>query len=325
MRGILEYFFTQQTPLPGSSEGLPYWIFWFLLCIILLLLIFIFLRDKDLRRRINLFLFGAKKKLVKLRLQARLKRECRKKDEFIRNLGKKAWEDKLKIPKGEKTHQELDKLEQNKKDLEQESTDIQSKIERLEADQEKFIQKHKESVSEQETALKPYKDKLQEIKDEEKVLEVKVTERQKELEGVVRGMHTSEEATEDRLEELNKKRDEIDEDIKKLVEKRLGLENERKDHQDKIEAMNKKLELIEEGSKKRIREFHKEIREWKKNKEKILEKIEHVEQKKGPLFVRLGKQADETRKHQQELSVLYSQIDRTNERIAELEQQIKNL
>ena len=92
MRGILEYFFTQQTPLPGSSEGLPYWIFWFLLCIILLLLIFIFLRDKDLRRRISLFLFGAKKKLVKLRLQTRLKRECRKKDEFIKNRNQVLWQ-----------------------------------------------------------------------------------------------------------------------------------------------------------------------------------------------------------------------------------------
>jgi hypothetical protein len=108
MKAILENIFSRQTPAPGSSEGLPYWIFWLLLCFILLLLVFIFLRDKDLRRRINLFLFGAKKKLIKLRLHARLKRECRKKEDLIRDLGKKVWEDKLKIPKGEKT--ELEKI-----------------------------------------------------------------------------------------------------------------------------------------------------------------------------------------------------------------------
>ncbi len=32
-----------------AREGLPYWAFWLLLCIIILLLFFIFLRDKDLR------------------------------------------------------------------------------------------------------------------------------------------------------------------------------------------------------------------------------------------------------------------------------------
>ncbi len=45
-------------------EGIPYWIFWFLLSLILLLLLFIFLRDKDLRRRLSLVLAGAKKRML---------------------------------------------------------------------------------------------------------------------------------------------------------------------------------------------------------------------------------------------------------------------
>ena len=325
MRGILENIFAKQTPPPGSSEGLPYWTFWLLLFVILLLIIFIFLRDKNLRRRINLFFFGAKKKLIKLRLQTRLKRERRKKDEFIRSFGKKIWEEKIKIPMGEKIHQELDKLEQNKQDLERESKDVLSKIKGLEADQEKFIHKNKDSVTEYESDRKLYQEKSSEIKDEERLLEVKVTEKQKELEGVVRGINTSMNKADDRLEELIKLREEMDETIKKLVGKRLDLEKERKDHQEKIDELDKKLKAIEEGGKKRIREFHKEIKEWKRNKEKLLEKIEHVEKKKEPLFVRLGKQTDETRENHQELSVFYSQIDRSNERIGELERQIKNL
>jgi chromosome segregation ATPase len=325
MRGILENIFAKQTPPPGSSEGLPYWTFWLLLFVILLLVVFIFLRDKNLRRRINLFLFGAKKKLIKLRLQTRLKKEHRKKDEFIRSFGKKIWEEKIKIPMGEKIHQELDKLEQNKQDLERETKDVLSKIKGLEADQEKFDHKHKDSVTEFESDRKLYQEKSSEIKDEERLLEIKVTEKQKELEGVIRGINSSMNKADDRLEELTKLREELDETIKKLVGKRLDLEKERKDHQEKIDELDKKLKAIEEGGKKRIREFHKEIKEWKRNKEKLLEKIEHVEKKKDPLFVRLGKQTDETRENHQELSVFYSQIDRSNERIGELEQQIKNL
>ncbi|UCE40506.1 MAG: hypothetical protein JSV17_13775 [Candidatus Aminicenantes bacterium] len=325
MREFLENIFANQTPPPGSSEGLPYWTFWLLLCVIFLLVIFIFLRDKDLRRRINLFLFGAKKKLIKLRLQARLKREYRKKNEITRNLGKKVWEDKLKIPKGEKIYQELDKLEQDKQDLKHESEDVHSKIVGLEADHEKFVQKHTDSLTEQKSAMNPYREKMAEIKDKERLLEVEVTEKQKELEGFIRGINASKNEADDRQEELKKQTEEMDEAIKKLVDKRLGLERERKDHREKLDEMDKKLKAIDEGGKKRIREFHKEIKEWKRNNEKLLEKIEHIEKKKDPLFMRLGKQTDETREQHQELSVFYSQIDRSNERIGELEQQIKNL
>jgi chromosome segregation ATPase len=325
MRGFLENFFARQTPPPGSSEGLPYWTFWLLLCVILLLLIFIFLRDKDLRRRINLFLFGAKKKLIKLRLQARLKREHRKKEEITRNLGKKVWEDKLQIPKGEKTRQELDKLEESKRDLELEAEEAQSKITGLESDQEQFIQKHRDSVAGEEAAMKPYQEKCAELKVEERVLEVKVTEKQKELEGFIRGINASKNENGDGLEVLIDQKKEADKTINTLVDKRLDLEKERKLHQEKIDSLDKKLKALEEGGKKRIREFHKEIKEWKRSKEKLLERIGHIEEKKIPLFMRLGKQTDEARNHQQELSVFYSQIDRCDQRIDDLSQQIKNL
>lgn len=325
MKGFLADIFGRQTPPPGSSEGLPYWTFWLLLCVILLLVAFIFLRDKDLRRRINLFLFGAKKKLIKLRLQARLKRECRKQAELISSLGKKAWEDKLDIPKGEKNRQELDRLEQNKIDLEKEFSDVQLKITGLETDLEKFTQKHKETVQGQDSAKKPLQQKIAEIKDEEKVLEVKVIQKQKELEGVVRGINSSENDIDARSEELNNQKEKIDKAIKELVENRLNLENERKEHQEKVEEIDKKLRMIEEEGKKRIREFHREIKEWKRNNDKLDEKIKNIQKKKEPLFVRLGKQTDEARVNHEELSLVYSQIDRSNERIGELEEQIKNL
>ena len=91
------------------------------------------------------------------------------------------------------------------------------------------------------------------------------------------------------------------------------------------EEFDKKIKIIEEGGRRRIREFHKEIKEWKRNKEKLYEKLENIEKKKEPLFERLGKEVDDSRENQKELSLFFSQIDRSNERIAELEHQIKNL
>ena len=103
------------------------------------------------------------------------------------------------------------------------------------------------------------------------------------------------------------------------------MEKKQKKHQEKIEEFDKKRKMIEEDGKKRIREYQKEIKEWSRTKEKLREKIENIEKKKEPLFVCLGKQSDESRVNQEELSVFYSQIDRSNERIDDLEQQIKNL
>lgn len=70
-----------------AREGLPYWIFYLLLCLILLLFAFIFLRDKDLRLRLNEFLSGAKKRMKRTQMRIRLKRENKRKTDLLKELG----------------------------------------------------------------------------------------------------------------------------------------------------------------------------------------------------------------------------------------------
>ena len=84
----------QATPV-ALREGIPYWIFWFLLSLIALLLLFIILRDKDLRRRLSLKLAGTKRRLQKKRLQLRLSREKRRKIFLCREIGRTVWADKI--------------------------------------------------------------------------------------------------------------------------------------------------------------------------------------------------------------------------------------
>jgi hypothetical protein len=72
-------------------EGLPYWIFYFLVSLIVLLLLVIFLRDKDLRRRLSMSLAGAKREVLRKRLQIRLDREKRRKLFLFREAGRTIW------------------------------------------------------------------------------------------------------------------------------------------------------------------------------------------------------------------------------------------
>ncbi|MFQ6038665.1 MAG: hypothetical protein ACE5LV_08615 [Candidatus Aminicenantales bacterium] len=343
MKGIFALF-SQPAPPPGGSEGLPYWIFWLLLCIILLLVSFIFLRDKELRLRLNMFFFGAKKKLLKIQLQARLRRENRKKQETLKDLGRRVWEEDISIPQGEKLCQELTRLQKEKISLENQTKTIQLRIQSLESESERFLKKHRDRVNEQEAIKKPFEEKAAQIREEERQLEMKIIQEQKELEGIVRGLNAarakvlpvktnpSPEAhntlrrnLQEKISELARERDRMDQDIKNLVEKRLNLERERRELQRKSSACNEAIAALEEEEKRKTREFQKEIREWKKNRGRILEKIRHIDQKKEPLFEHLGRRADEARLQAEELTVFYSQIDRFNERIGELELQIKNL
>jgi chromosome segregation ATPase len=83
-----------------QEGGLPYWVFYLLLSIILLLVFITFLRNRDLRQKLSYFLAGPQRKFSRLRLRVILKREEEKKTGLLRRLGELAsicWPDLLEI------------------------------------------------------------------------------------------------------------------------------------------------------------------------------------------------------------------------------------
>lgn len=156
----MTFFSTAVIPYQDAAalqrEGLPYWIFWFLLCIILLLSVFIFLRDKEMRQRINYFFIGAKHKSIIIRLRMKLKKEKQKREDRWKELGEKAWERDLEFAAGESLRRVLGYLEkqlhQNQMEWEEVFQEIQ-KLGRTPAlsavDREEFRFREKE-VKEQE-------------------------------------------------------------------------------------------------------------------------------------------------------------------------------
>ena len=85
------------------------------------------------------------------------------------------------------------------------------------------------------------------------------------------------------------------------------------------------MKQIEKDKKEQTRKFQKEIKELKKSKQKVQKKIEEIAQQKEPLFESLGKIIDEVRVQHNKLAIFYSQIDRTNKNIQEIEANIQNL
>ena len=345
MKSTFSSFFSFQTPPPGSQEGLPYWTLWFFLCIILLLLAFIFLRDRDLRQRLNRFLFGAKKKLIRLRLQARLKMAKRKKNELHRELGQKVWDERLDVHGAEKISTTLAKLMESKASLLNELVETEIKASKLKKRFDKKIVMGEIKISGKKTDLKIFNERFTSAKNRTKATRSLAVQKKKDAEKVTKNIHLLEkehlnlektspldeekQKLKDRItkqiEEAKDARKDIDVSIVELREQLILYEEEEKSLNEKSQEQSKLNKIFEEENKKEMDELKKEINEWERNKIRVQEKIERIEKRTVPLFENLGILAEYTRIEHKALLLNYSQIDRNKRRISDIEQQFKDL
>jgi chromosome segregation ATPase len=100
-----------------SQEGLPFWLFWFLVGLIALLVFFIFLRDKDLRRRIDFFFLSAKNRSLQIHLRRQLNREKKRKERLWLELGRIVYEKRINIKGTETMVKTIASLERKKEEL----------------------------------------------------------------------------------------------------------------------------------------------------------------------------------------------------------------
>lgn len=343
---MLTSFFALQQESPLIQEGLPYWALWFLLCIIALLVFFIFLRDKSLRQRLNLFFSRAKRRLVKMRLQARLKRENRKKEDLIKELGQTAWNESVSAEKSEKIVKELKILESKETAAQKDLEDAELKIEKLENQYGTALQKYDDQIQKIHDEIKPNREKLAEIREKAKLAELSLIQQQKDMEYAEKILDAEERSSKEiksstklaveektaktrviteNLKNLEKKKEKTRTELQAVREKKATLEKEVEKFQKKIMECENRIKKIEKEKREQTRVFQKEIKEWKKNKEKSQKKIKDAERYKEPLFESFGKIIDASRVGNKTLAPLYSQIDRTNRRIKEVEDNIKNL
>lgn len=346
MKDFLSGFVSEKANFSSSEEGLPYWIFWFLLCIILLLVIFIFLRDKDLRQRLNSFFFGIKKRMLKMRLQTRLRMIQKKKLALISELGRRAWENQVVSIGNDSLSQELAGMDKKKIDCEKELASIQAEIKALREVLESQTRRFESSIKEEQESQRICTLKIQEAKIREKQIELEVLESQNKLEETAKKMQQAqkeEKALRDQnalteeekrilresiqmsLERLSRAKQDIDTHIHALVEEKAESLQRRRQLQASFHNHGKKIKSIREAQKKQIHDFEKEIHEWEKNEQKVCEKIAKIEKNKIPLFDKLGAHIEQNRIEDKSLLILYSKIDRRSKRISGIEYRIQEL
>lgn len=271
-----------------QREGLPYWLFWFLLCIIMLLIVFIFLRDKQLRVRLSSFLAGAKRRSLLFRLKFQLKKERQKRGTLLRKLGEKAWGEDIPVKGSEFIRTELARLFEKRNAGQMEWKKAFSEVERLHKELEASIRLHGEKSEKQRVEKSPFDELMKRKKGEEKALKKTVRDRERE---------------------------------RQVAEVRREKEEIRK----KIGEFEDTLRDIESEARIERRELERAIRHQEKAKERIEHRLKDIEAQEETLFPSLGRLVEQTRVANQDLSGLYYEIDIINHRISTLQHRIETL
>lgn len=334
----------ETSPIP--KEGLPYSILWIFLCIIILLITFIFLRDKSLRQRVNLFLSKAKRRLIKIHLQMKIRKEKRKKDGLIMELGIKTWKEGIRNEKSEKIDKKLETLDESRNRSQKELEEIHSKIKKLDNQLTESDEKNDDLIEKQEGDKKPFKEKLDETKEKERLIELHLIQKQKEIEGEEKDLSAAEKEVKDlelssnlseeekksqineakeKIKKLETSREKIQKELEELRKEKPELEKEIKNLQRKVNDYERTIKKIKKEKKEKRGIILKEIKELRKDDSTVQKKIKETEKQKEPLFEDLGKVIDEFRVESKELTPLYSQIDKINKRVQDIEKQIQNI
>jgi len=336
----------QIPPPSGGSEGLPFWLLWLLLCVILLLVALIFLRDKDLRRRISAFLSGARRHMLRLRLQAKLKSEKEKKRALWRELGKQAWNEDVHAACIDEECARLSVLDDEIGRHQKTWHDVYSRIEVLGREHDAAVQRFRELIAEQEEARRPHQEEMLALANKKKGLLEALEASLRETESAesqlraadkdVRQIEANAKLSEpDRTARLDKARQKagaltaliraLRDQSPRLQEERYRLDRRLEEVEARVRVFNAAIARIEEEYRERLQAREKEIREWQKAKDRLQDKIVDVKRLMEPLFENVGRILDEARLDHEELSVIYFQIDGVNKASADLEERLEHL
>ena len=331
---------------PEMGERLPFWILWLLLCVILFLLFIIFMRDKGLRRRLSSFLSGARRRMVRLRLQAKLRREKEKKTELWKELGKKAWSEDVMADCIAEECGKLAGFEEEMHAHQMAWHEIYSRVEALGREHEAAAARFRALIREVEEARKPFEEERRALASRKSEVldaiggaawEIDSAEGQlKALDKEARSVGDNGKlARVDRAGQLNKIQEKaaalterigaLQAKVPLLHEERKDLERRQAETEARIAVFNERLGEIEAEQKLANRAHDRELQEWIRNKERIQDMIVEIRRLMEPLFETMGRRLDEARIDRDDLPVCYFQIDAVNKAIRDIETRIEHL
>lgn len=271
-----------------QKDGLPYWIFWGMLLVILLLFLFIFLRDRKLRLRLSAFFAGARRRSILLQLKYLIRKERQKKEAALRKLGEKAWDRDIPVEGAGVVRASLEKMVKRRDSAKMDWKNALAEMERHHKRLQESNARIEQAIQEHRTQKQPFDELLKKKRGEEKTLK-------KESAGIETGQQA----------------DKVKREIADIVVR--------------VDQIARQIKETEAEKSDQEREIAREIHHWKKRKERVQEHIKQIETRQGDLYLSLGQILKERRVESREFDDLYAEIDSINSRIATLQRRIETL
>ncbi|MGB9893816.1 MAG: hypothetical protein ACPLRA_05335 [Candidatus Saccharicenans sp.] len=147
MKALVIDYQSLLSSIERPKAGLPFWLFYFLLSLIILLIFFNFLQNKDLRQKLSYILAGPRRRFDRLRLEVTIKKEEQKKAELLRKLGELSsikWPD---LPEIEEIASEIRSLEEKKASLQAQWHGLYRQLETFKLEKRKLLANNNSSGS----------------------------------------------------------------------------------------------------------------------------------------------------------------------------------
>lgn len=341
MRAIL-YQIAEATG-EGSSRGVPAWVVWALVGVIVLLVVFILIRDKRSRKALKNFFVWIADKIRVVRLKSQMGKKEQERSGLMTELGRTAWEKQIENPEIATDRQEITNLKKDEASLTAQIEKMDNDIQRLREKGERDDQAQKSKISEIEKEKAPLEKQHKELVGEKDKIESRIKEDEKSLEKITKSIenhkreiektdrdgylskiekemkrkeHKREiENLETRLPQNKERLTRSKEDRKKILKNIGDLETEIKTHDDRLDALKKEW-------RERQKKDEEEISGIQKNRKALGIKRIGIRKEITSLFETIGEKLDRNRIDHDDLKPVYSRIDQIDKTMKDLQEKI---
>jgi chromosome segregation ATPase len=304
------------------------------------------MRDKDLRQRLSSFLAGARQKMLRARLRAKIRKFKARKSALWRELGQKAWNKDIRDSHTVVESEKLEAIEEEIQGHQMKWHETLSLIDELNHRQEEIREKFRVMLREEETGRKPLIEEMNSIQNQLRELvntssdsAERLESAAAELKGLDKEVHNIRKnlkiTEEERISRIRKNDElkrslhdlsrELQEKISSLETEQTVLRGKQQDTQERIDIINEKIREITGKNQESTLNIEREIKESEKAKNKIQARIVELKRQMEPLYETMGKALDRSRPEDKELEILYFEIDGTEKSIRDLEARIEKL
>jgi chromosome segregation ATPase len=327
----------------NETTGMPFWLFWLMLAVILFLIAVLLIRDKGIRDGIKRIFFRIGRKIQDAKIKLKIGKEKERVAALLVELGRKMLA--LDIhPRGmtaveenlHRLHSEQDHLDRSIEILQQKIDETARAYERLKTDRELDIKKQEELKAQEVNQLDRLKKVLGDI---EKTAaetvklrarnEKKMAACKKKIDEIKADNDLSKIEKQTKTEELDAQVKTLEQEIRQLTERLDPLYREKGSPEKEIQRIrpviagyDEKIRALKEELKTREKEYAARNREQLKEKGELVGKKNQLQRQAEQLFEKLGAAGNEERQEHEALSTLYSDIDRSRDLIKRLEKQL---